>query len=292
MLKRVALLTHPRSREAAELAQRLEAALRRGNVELLRTQRAQGRDRELPRGVDLLVAVGGDGTVLRAQRLAVPFGVPVLGVGAGRLGFLAEVTPDQLEGAMSRLLAGDYTVEHRRLLEVVHERDGATPGRFTALNDAVLARGRSPRSLWIQVKVDGAHLANYVADGIIAATATGSTAYSLAAGGPILAPDLPNIVLTPIAAHLSVVQSLILSPGARIELSLLRSQDAALAVDGQVDVTVAFGDRLIIGSSETSARFVRLTDASRFYTQLVSRLQHNLERTRGPSGTDVEGSAT
>ncbi len=282
------MLTHPRSSEAAQLAHTLENRLRSAGVRVTRTQRSQGRDRPLERDVDLLIAVGGDGTVLRAQRLAVECGVPVLGVGAGRLGFLAETTPDQIEAALAALLAGDYRIEHRSLISITHQRDERVLGKYTALNDAVLARGRSPRSLWISVTVDGAHLSNFVADGIIAATATGSTAYSLAAGGPILAPELPDIVLTPIAAHLSVVQSLILSGKSRLGLSLVRSQDASLAVDGQVDQTVSYGDSLEITTSDTTAQFVRFTPASQFYTQLVARLQHNLDRMRGPSGTDVE----
>lgn len=288
MLSKVAVLTHPRSREAADLAQVIENTLRQRRVRVVRTQRSYGRDRALEPDVELLIAIGGDGTVLRAQRLAVEAGVSVLGVGAGRLGFLAEVTPAQVDGAIAEVLEGQYRIEHRCLIEVTHTRDERVLGTYTALNDAVLARGRSPRSLWISSTIDGAHLANYVADGIIAATATGSTAYSLAAGGPILSPELPDIVLTPIAAHLSVVQSLILSGHSRLGLSLVRSQDASLSVDGQVDVTVSYGDQLQITTSETTAKFVRLTPASQFYSQLVARLQHNLDRMRGPSGTDVE----
>jgi NAD+ kinase len=214
--------------------------------------------------------------------------VPVLGVGAGRLGFLAEVTPEELDGAIACMLRGEYRIEHRRLLDVIHDRGKKRLATYTALNDAVLARGRSPRSLWISVRVDGAHMANHVADGLIAATATGSTAYSLAAGGPILSPELAHIVLTPIAAHLSVVQSVVVPGEARIELALVRSQDAALTVDGQVDATVSYGDTVTVTNSETTAQFVRFTPPSQFYTELVARLQHNLERTRGPSGTDVE----
>ncbi len=266
----------------------MEQTLRAAGVHTLRTQRERGKDRRLPADVELLIAVGGDGTVLRAQRMAVLEGIPVLGIAAGRLGFLAEIAPAQLDDSIQRLLNGDYRIEHRGMLCVVHERDGRPHGEHTALNDAVLARGRSPRSLWISLSVDDSHLANYVADGIIAATPTGSTAYSLAAGGPILAPELRNITLTPIAAHLSIVQSVILSPESRVELKLVRSQDASLTVDGQVDTTFSLGDRLLITTSDVRARFVRMTPPSQFYTQLVARLQHDLDRTHGPSGTDVE----
>lgn len=278
MIKKVSILTHPRSTEAADLAHRSEHVLREAGVRVVRTQRARGQDRNLDSDTDILFAVGGDGTVLRAQRLGLKWQVPVFGIGAGRLGFLAEVTPSDLDDALDRIIRGDFAVERRSTLDVTHYRQENCLSKYTALNDAVLARGRNPRSLWVEVRVDGAILASYVTDGIIAATATGSTAYSLAAGGPVLAPDLPNILLTPIAAHLSFVQSVIVSDRSRIELSLVRSQDAQLAVDGQVDVPVLFGDRLLITGSPQAAQFIRLTPPNNFYSQLVARLQHNLAR--------------
>lgn len=282
MLKKVSILTHPRSREAAALADQAERTLRGAGPVVERVHRSGGRDRTLDPATDILLAIGGDGTVLRAQRLAVKCAVPVLGVSAGRLGFLAEVAPPDLDSALSRTLRGDFTTEERRLIKIVHFRGGDVLAEHHALNDAVLARGRAVRSLWIDVRVDGANLNPYVADGIIAATATGSTAYSLAAGGPILAPNLTAILLTPIAAHISFVQSIILPETARIELSLVRSQDALLSVDGQVDAPVLYGDTMLITTSSQSARFVRLSPASQFYTQLVSRLQYNRPRPHTP----------
>jgi len=275
-MKKISILTHPRSEEAARLAEVVEQFCARAEVAAVRTQRTQGRDRSLDPDTDMLIAIGGDGTVLRAQRLAVRQKTPVLGVGAGRLGFLAEVVPPDVEKAMQRVLSGDYRVEHRSLITVSHHREGDSLGTYSALNDVVLARGKSPRSLWIQVVVDGATLAQFVADGVIAATATGSTAYSLAAGGPILAPQVPAILLTPIAAHLSFVQSVIVPDTSHIELSLLRPQDALFTADGQVDRQVKFGDRLVIKPSRNTAQFVRLTPSSQFYSELVSRLQYNL----------------
>jgi NAD+ kinase len=232
----------------------------------------------------MLLAIGGDGTVLRAQRLAIPARAPVLGVAAGRLGFLAEVEPRELDSALSRILAGDCRVEQRCLLGLTHLRRDKELSTQTAVNDVVI-RGRAPRSLWIAVWVDGAHVANYVADGIIAATATGSTAYSLAAGGPILAPELGNILLTPVAAHLSFVQSLVLAETARVQLGLVRPQDAYLSVDGQGDPAFLHGDRLLVEKSEQTARFVRVSPPSEFYAQLVERLQHNLSRSPDPGAS-------
>ncbi len=280
-LSKVLIITRPRSREAAELADLAERTLRDAGVTVERSRRERGRDCPPTRGTDLLIAVGGDGTVLRGQRTAAQHQIPVLGVSAGRLGFLAETDRDELPEALRRLLQGDYREEERSLLNIEHHREGAQIERYTALNDAVLARGARPRSVWISVKVDGALLGHYVADGIIAATATGSTAYSLAAGGPILAPEMSNILLTPIAPHLSTVHSTVLPEGSLVELSLVRPQDAAVSVDGQLDVPVLYGERLLISTSPERARFIRLSPPSAFYSQLVPRLQHNTERT-GP----------
>lgn len=277
-LRRVSMLLHPRSQEAAELGERTERRLRSAGVHVQRVHRQAGKDQSLDPDTDLMIAIGGDGTVLRAQRLAVPCRVPVLGIGAGRLGFLAELTPEELDRGLSRILSGECNVEHRTLLEVAHHREGVRVALHSALNDAVLARGRVPRSLWIDVWIDGAQMHQYVADGVIAATATGSTAYSLAAGGPILAPELPSIILTPIAAHLSFVQSIVLAEHTHIKLSLVRSQDALLSVDGQADAPVIFGDTLNITTSTETARFLRLQPPGQFYTQLVHRLQRKDDR--------------
>lgn len=289
-MRKVEVLTHPRSREAAEVAEKVEKTLRSAGVDTRRTHRQHGRDADLLPGTELLVAIGGDGTVLRAQRLAVRAEIPVLGVGAGRLGFLAETVPEDLDAALAQLLRGEFREELRSLIGFTHHRHSGQVESHTALNDVVLARGRNPRSLWIDVKVDGASMAHYVADGVIAATPTGSTAYALAAGGPILSPELPAIVLTPIAAHLSIVHSVVIAEGSCIELALLRPQDAALSVDGQVDLQVGYGDRLVITTSEQRARFLRLTPPNQFYAKLVPRLQHNLSRTRPAPEHEVRGS--
>ncbi len=278
-MKHAAILTHPSSPEAPAVTRRLERLLGDAGVEV--SHLACYDDGEEPPGsTDMVVAVGGDGTVLQAQRLAVPRELPVLGVAAGRLGFLAEIEPETLEESLGSVLEGRYRIERRCLVRVVQVRDGRDIGSYSALNDVVLARGRTPQSLWISVKIDGASLANYIADGVIAATATGSTAYSLAVGGPVLAPELPNILLTSIAAHLSFVQAIVLPAEARIELALLRAQESFLSVDGQVNVPVQYGDDLVVTSSDERAQFVRLGSPSRFYAQLVARLQYNLARTR------------
>lgn len=291
-MRRAALLVHPRNPAARDIRRIAERELRDAGVELECIAEDGSQDGPaLPDGADVLIAIGGDGTVLRAQRMAVPRGVPVLGVACGRLGFLAEVAPDDVEQRLAQLLNGAFRIERRALLSATLLRPGAEEERYYALNDAVLARGQVPRSLSLEVAVDGADTAHYVADGLIAATATGSTAYSLAAGGPILAPELRNLVLTPIAAHLSFVRSTILREDSVVEVRLAREQEAFLAVDGQVDVQVQIEHRVRIQIADVSALFVRFGPPSDFYRQLVPRLQHNLARlsTRRPGTVESAG---
>lgn len=290
MIKSVSILTHQSHLEAPVIADRITEILGRSgvNAEVLGETEHDGG---LPGNPDMVIAVGGDGTVLHAQRLAVPREVPVLGVSAGRLGFLAEVLPPDLESALEHILAARYRIEQRHLIDVKLTRESGEAFRYSALNDIVLARGCMPNSLYVAAKVDGASLANYVADGIIAATATGSTAYSLAVGGPILAPELPDILLSTIAAHLSFVQSIVISPASQVELTLLRDQEASLSVDGRINTPIKYGDVMVVKSSSKHAQFVRLRDANHFYAQLVARLQHNLARARvdGSDGTNEAG---
>lgn len=278
-MRKAALLVHPRNPSARDIRALTEHRLASAGVEVECIVEDGSRDGPaLPDGAEVVIAIGGDGTVLRAQRIAVPREVPVLGVACGRLGFLAEVPPAEVEQRLDDLLAEAFRIERRALLLASLVRPSGGAESFLALNDAVIARGQIPRSLSLEVAVDGAPTAHYVADGLIAATATGSTAYSLAAGGPILAPELRSVVITPIAAHLSFVRSTILPAESVVDVRLVREQEAFLAVDGQVDLPVGIDDRVQIRIADQVARFIRFGPPSDFYRQLVPRLQHNLAR--------------
>lgn len=233
--------------------------------------RQQVQDNEF----DLMVAVGGDGTMLRAAHLCAPWGVPILGVNLGRLGFLFQVQQNNSQEYFSRLLEGKFWIEKRMMLHVEHWRSGETQGNWHALNEAVICRGHYIRPVHISASVDDRLLTTYVADGLIAATPTGSTAYALAAGGPILPPDLRNILLVPIAPHLSVDRAVVLSEGSTVSIQNHSDAGTVLSVDGQTPVGMDNKDIIKIRSGDYSAHFVRFGDPDYFYRNLTARMNQN-----------------
>ena len=223
---------------------------------------------------DLFVAVGGDGTMLRASHLCAPCHVPILGINMGRLGFLMQFGREQWHSALEQLLKGDYWLENRMMLRAEHTRAGESLGHWHALNEAVVCRTAAVRPVRVSASVDGMQLTNYVADGLVAATPTGSTAYALAAGGPILPPELRNILLVPIAPHLSVDRAVVLSEGSFVSITL-RGGDAVLSVDGQIPVGLAEGDIVDVRAGEYIAQFVRFGDRGYFYRNLTAHMNQN-----------------
>jgi NAD+ kinase len=222
---------------------------------------------------DLLVAVGGDGTMLRASHLCAPSGLPILGVNTGRLGFLIQVNQKEWQPSFDQLLKGEFWIENRMMLRAEHCRANESSGNWHALNEAVVTRA-SVRPVRLSASVDGHLLANYVADGLIAATPTGSTAYALAAGGPILPPELRNILLVPIAPHLSVDRAVVLSEGTSVSITLCGG-DAVLSVDGQIPIGLAEGDMVDVRAGEYTAQFVRFGDPGYFYRNLTAHMNQN-----------------
>lgn len=223
---------------------------------------------------DLMVVLGGDGSMLRAGHLCAPAGVPILGVNLGRLGFLIQVERGEWRAMFERLLKGEAWLESRMMLRAEHIRSGESLGAWHALNEAVVSRGQYLRPIRVAASVDGRLLTTYVADGLIAATPTGSTAYALAAGGPILPPELRNILVVPIAPHLSVDRAVVLSEGSSVGLSVM-SDNAVLSVDGQIPIGLAEDDRVDVRAGEFSARFVRFGDPGYFYRNLTAHMNQN-----------------
>jgi NAD+ kinase len=223
---------------------------------------------------DLLVAVGGDGTMLRVSHLCAPCHVPILGINMGRLGFLMQFGREEWHSALEQLLKGEYWIENRMTIRAEHCRTGESLGSWHALNEVVVCRTAAVRPVRVSACVDGMLLANFVADGLIAATPTGSTAYALAAGGPILPPELRNILLVPIAPHLSVDRAVVLSEGTSVSITL-RGGDAVLSVDGQIPVGLAEGDVVDVRSGDYSAQFVRFGDPGYFYRNLTAHMNQN-----------------
>ncbi len=205
----------------------------------------------LAKEADLLVALGGDGTLLSIARATGTRSVPILGINLGRLGFLAEVSLDEVLPTLEKAIAGDLDVVSRMRLDVRVHREGQEIEAFLALNDAVITHTQMSHMIDVDVYADSARVTTYHADGLIVATPTGSTAYSLSAGGPLLAPDLPAIVLTPICPHSLTQRPLVLPETAELEVVPHgRIESASLTVDGQVGLAaLEEGDRITVRRS-------------------------------------------
>lgn len=232
----------------------------------------RGRPEEdLAQRADLLVVFGGDGTILRAARLAATRGTPILGVNMGGFGFLAEVGTTDFAGVLPDLLGGRYHLEERMMLQADIERHDA-PQSLLALNDMVVTKSGIARVLRLRVLVNGEHLASYPADGVIVATPTGSTAYSLSAGGPILDPRVQALVITPICPHTFNSRAVVVAGDDVVTVEVVAPDpEATLTVDGRVGVTLTAVRRVVVQRAAQRTRFIRLGDTS-FYGILRTKL--------------------
>ncbi len=226
--------------------------------------------RDLPDDLDLIVVVGGDGTFLSVARAAVPLGIPILGVNFGSLGFLTELQPDELFPGLEKVLAGDYALEERWPLRVRHLRSGEVQQEYALLNDAVITKSALARIITIDLAIDGSPVATYTSDGLILSTPTGSTAYNLSAGGPILDPRMSAFVVSPICPHTMTYRPLVVPGGVQLELSLSCSGEAVyLTLDGQVGFPFDTDDVLRVDQYPIPARLVRVTQ--RTFFEVLSR---------------------
>ena len=223
---------------------------------------------------DLVVTVGGDGTILRAVRFTAPAGIPIVGVNMGRLGFMTELTVDEALPQLPGYLTGEYRVDARSMLQATVTRGGSTltQGPFHALNDFVVARGTASRVVTIAGSIDGAQISTFRADGLILSTATGSTGYNLAVGGPILDPESDALVLKTVAAHMGLTAALVLRAESEVSLQLEGHQAAVLSVDGYEDYDIQPGDQVALSQSPFKASFLRAHPPSYFFGTLTRRL--------------------
>ncbi|HSK94893.1 MAG TPA: NAD(+)/NADH kinase [Candidatus Angelobacter sp.] len=221
---------------------------------------------------DLVCVLGGDGTFLRTARAIGDSGVPALGINLGRVGFLAKVESDELERALDQVKAGEYSIEERfRIMARIMRTDG-TSEEHACLNEVVVARGQRVRMIRLEVEVSGSHLATYVADAVVVATPTGSTAYSFSAGGSILDPRLRNMVITPVAAYLSPLHSVVAGEDHEVHLVLREAHDGALiSIDGQQDLPMAIGDRVEVRALPVPLRMIEPAGATPFYDLLRTK---------------------
>ena len=224
------------------------------------------------KGTALVITLGGDGTFLAGARMAAPRGIPLLGVNLGRLGFLTELDADQLDDGLTRFLDGKYRIEERTILKVILSRGGRTVARSIGLNEVVVDHAGESRMLRVEIDVGGQAVGVIDADGVMVATATGSTAYALASGGPILEPTLRDLVLVPMNPFALTVRPIVFPPGQSITLSVVRGP-AEMRIDGgRRGRAIATGDTVRCGSHPRRLKVVRFGPAEEFYRRLGDKL--------------------
>jgi len=279
-VKKIGVCYHPKLETGPALAEELRSRIER---EVEASWVSSAWDESLMRaqmpGTDLLLCVGGDGTMLRAARAVVPHRTLLLGVNMGRVGFLTEMDQSAVMQRIPEILSGKGRVEERVMLQAaaVSAADGRViwgdaASSHDALNDIVVSRGAAAHLLQLSIVADGIKVANYRADGVIIATATGSTAYSLALGGPILYPECREIVVTPVAPHLADRHSVILPSSALVEVAVTADQRALVSIDGEPGPELALSRVLHVRLSPHTARFLRLGPPSDFYARVARRL--------------------
>ena len=229
----------------------------------------------LASSADLAISLGGDGTMLRTVKLVGAASVPIIGVNVGMLGYLTEVEPEALSRALQRWFegprAGAWHLDERMLLTVSLHRSGVDEiETWTALNEGVVEKQEAGHTIRLQVWIDGTPFTSYAADGLILATPTGSTAYSMSARGPVLSPRLRAVLLTPVSPHMLFDRSLVLDPSELVEVEILGHRPATLSIDGQPAASLAEGDRVSVAPTEQVARFVRFGER-RFHQILKAK---------------------
>jgi len=283
MVKRIGIIARPRREDIARVVPPLVEWLRSHGATVLcdsETGDCLGalaartlKREELPACVDLLVVLGGDGTLLSAARLSAHRGVPILAVNLGGLGFLTTVSQDEIYSILEEILSGSYSVSERVMLEAEIVRDGASVQRQNALNDAVLNKAALSRIMDLELRVDGEYVTAYKADGLILSTPTGSTAYSLAAGGPIVHPAVASFVVTPICPHTLTNRPLVLPDSVTIDVGFKAEDNGVfLTLDGQVGVELDRGDHIRMRKAAEKLHLVRPTKKT-YYEVLRSKLK-------------------
>jgi NAD+ kinase len=276
-MKRIGILYHPMKDTAQELAKKLERILTAKELSVwLRSAFEWEAATSQVDGTDLILSVGGDGTILRAAQATFPSPTPIIGINLGQLGFMTELSVDEAEARLPDLLSGDGWIDSRTLLQAELESADEKPRAaqtFYALNDVVIARGAVARVVYIETSVDGELMTTYKADGVILATATGSTGYALAAGGPILHPQAKEFLLLPILPHLSLAYPIVLPPKAAVKLRINTPHPAILSIDGHINIPLSSGATITVKHSPKTVKFLRIHEKNSFYSTLEGKLR-------------------
>lgn len=277
-MKTIGILTKPKFPDVKRILTDLVAWLRERKKEVvfdaktaaLIGESASHQKTQITTRSDMVLVLGGDGTMLSAARLLEERAVPILGVNMGGLGFLTEITLDQLYPALEKVFAQEFMVEERLMLRADIHRHGEHVAKATVLNDVVVSKGTLARMIEIQILIDGQFVTRLRGDGLIVSTPTGSTAYSLSAGGPIIHPTVQALILTPICPHTLTHRPLLVPRGVALEVTLTSQVEGAMVTfDGQVGVALVQGDTVAIAVSEHRTQLIRLPD--RTYYDLLRR---------------------
>jgi NAD+ kinase len=280
-VNRIGFAYNPTNEATVELAARAAGWCRVRGIDQWQSQSSDYDTllRELPT-TDALVVLGGDGTFLRAARAVAEVDVPLLGLNLGKVGFLSKAEATDLEPVLEKIAAGEFAIDERMVIEGRILRGGAgegdgpsEPELHIALNDVVIARGALARVCRLDVSIDGTHLATFIADGLVVATPTGSTGYSFSAGGPILDPVSRNLVVTPIAAYLSAIRSVVVSPRQVVRCRVVDAHEALVSIDGREDLAIAVGDVVEVQAREHPIRLIEPKGAQPFWDLLRHKVE-------------------
>ena len=271
-IKRVGIIANPKIKTVSAVTQKLQNWFSERNIEVkLEEELASVINQrgvpklEIPESCDLIVAMGGDGTLLAVARILKTHLVPILAVNLGSLGFLAEITLEEMFPTLELILAGKATLQQRMMIDISVIRDRKCVSSYQGLNDVVLNKGVLARIIDINVEIDNNFVATYKADGIIVGTPTGSTAYTLSAGGPILYPTLDAMLVTPIASHTLTFRSLVVPDTSTVELSLKPTQESIfMTVDGQIGLNLQGEDRVCVKKSSSYLELIESPNKSFF----------------------------
>jgi NAD+ kinase len=267
-VKRIGFAYNPTSEAAVELRERAAGWCAVRGIDNWAAQAADfdSLSEQLP-STDVLVVLGGDGTFLRAARAVIQVDVPLLGINLGKVGFLSKAEAGDLEHVLSRLLAGEFTIDERMALEgrILPGGRETNAAPHYALNDIVIARGALARVCRLDVAIGPSHLATFIADGLVVSTPTGSTGYSFSAGGPVVDPLSRNLIVTPIAGYLSAIRSVVVGPEPTVRCRVVDAVEALVSVDGREDVPIVAGDVIEVRALDRPIRLVEPHGAQPFW---------------------------
>jgi len=270
-VKRIGILYHPKVEKSERFARDIAEFLKTKGMQCwIHSSWDEGEAGKALAGSDLVISVGGDGTILRTARIIYPQEIPILGVNFGNLGFMNELEAGEAREKLVEIIGGAGWIEQRSVLQAVVKSSGNT---YHALNDVVIGRGRFLRLINVEVTIDGQVFTTYRADAVIISTATGSTGYSLAANGPIVYPESRDMLMKAVCPHLNMDKTIMMAPSTRIALKAFTNHEAMISMDGQVEEQLKNGDEVEVSLAEQTSRFLRLRPRGSFYRTLVSKLK-------------------